>query len=488
MKTTKLTILTLLALLAMTACQHRGNDSYYTDAERDALDSIARSAKDTASARALTENYHQSGNTLGQIVALRQLGKLLRENSQFMPAISCHQQSLQLATGIHDTLEMIQALNNIGTNYRRLGSLEEAATYHQHAVLLSANWSDQTSETALRHRNISLNGMGNVLMALGNAEQADSVFRQSLQGERLLNNPRGQAINLANIGSIKSQLGQLDSARYYYEQSLEMNQQINSRMGIGLCHIRFGEIDEKNGQTDKAISEYLTAYELLEKVGDDWHWLDAVLNITHLYIQKGKTAEAQAYIDLASQTIDRIGSQDYRVKVYQLRYELYEKTGNLRLALDNYIQANVLRDSLVSLKTVTNVQNQRIASERLRQEHQLQQAEDKLALEHSENTTLTVIAIAAVLLALALAIVMWYHNRTRAAKHRLRQQAQQEREEFFTNLASDFRTPLAAIINTGHQLEEQDLQDEHQVRQAAKMIVRQGNSLMGLIDKMLNTK
>ena len=488
MKTIKLTILTFVSLLMLAACQHGGGAANYTDAERQAFDSIMRSAKDTTAARTLVDTYRQSGNTLGQIVALRQLGKLYRENSQFMQAIDCHQLSLQLAIGIRDTVEMIQALNNIGTNYRRLGSLEEAATYHQQAILLCSSLSDQTSERAIRNKGVSLNGMGNVLMGLGNTEQADRIFQQALQGERAIDNKRGQAINLANIGSIKKLLGQPDSARYYYQQSLEMNQLINSTLGIGLCHIRFGELDEQSGQHEKAINEYQTAYQLLENVGDDWHWLDAVLNIAHLYILQGNIAEARTYLDMAGQTVERIGSQDYQVKVYQLRYELYEKTGNLRLALDNYILANTLEDSLVNMKTVTNVQNQRIASERMRQERQLQQTEDKLALERSENTTLTVVTIAALLLALALAAMMWYYNRTRTARQRLRQQAQKEREEFFTNLANDFRTPLSAIINTGHQLEEQDIKDERQVRQAAKMIVRQGNSLMGLIDKMLNTK
>lgn len=488
METFKLTILTFVSLLVLAACQHESGTANYTDAERQAFDSIMRSAKDTAAARVLVDNYRQSGNTLGQIVALRQLGKLYREGSQFSLAIDCHQQSLQLAIGIRDTMEMIQALNNIGTNYRRMGSLEEAATYHQQAILLCSSLSDQTSEWARRNKGVSLNGMGNVLMGLGNAEQADRIFQQALQGERAIGNKRGQAINLANIGSIKRLLGQTDSARYYYQQSLEMNQQINSMLGIGLCHIRFGELDEQSGQLEKAINEYQTAYRLLENVGDDWHWLDAVLNIAHLYILQGNINEARTYLDMAGQTVNRIGSHDYQVRVYRLRYELYEKTGNLRLALDNYILADALEDSLVNMKTMTNVQNQRIASERMRQERQLQQTEDKLALERSENTTLTVIAIAALLLALALAALMWYYNRTRRAKQLLHQQAQQEREEFFTNLANDFRTPLSAIINTGHQLEEQELTNERQVRQTAKMIVRQGNSLMGLVDKMLNTK
>jgi two-component system sensor histidine kinase ChiS len=49
---------------------------------------------------------------------------------------------------------------------------------------------------------MSLNGIGNVQLTLGNDEVADSVFRLALAGERFLSSSEGQAINYANIGSI----------------------------------------------------------------------------------------------------------------------------------------------------------------------------------------------------------------------------------------------------------------------------------------------
>jgi len=482
----KQTIYLLLLVMTLSACHKKEGAMTYTEAERQTVEAIVSAVHGSDSLRQLAGNYKKSGNILGQMVALRHLGKYYREQSMFMEAIDYLQQGLTLASQICDTLEMIQALNNIGTNYRRLGSLEEAANFHQQAVVLSSQTSDQHSELAQKNRVVSLNGMGNVLMSLGNNEQADSIFRLALKGEEKLGSKLGQAINLANLGSIRQQAGQTDSARYYYEQSMAMNEQAGSQLGIGLCHIRFGEVYEKEGNVEKAIEEYRSAYNMLEKVGDDWHWLEAVLNIAHIYIGKGQIADAQDYLDKARQTVERIGSQEQQVQVYKLYYELYERTGNLRLALDNYIKSTTLKDSLLNMKKLNNIQNQRLASERMRRQHELEMAQEELQLEHSEKTTMLVAAIAILLLAGAIVALMSYRMHNRQVKQTMMQQMVQARENFFTNVTHEFRTPLTVILGLGHQLEEQNIEDVAQVRSAAKMIVRQGNSLLGLINQLLD--
>ena len=474
----------LLLALVLAACEKKAGTTIYTEAERQTVDSIVRSTHGIDSTLMLYKSYKSSGNILGQMVALRQLGKLYREDSQFDDAISYLQQGLQLATQICDTLEMIQALNNIGTNYRRLGSLEEAAHYHQQAVTLSMQMSDQTSMQAQKNRVVSLNGMGNVLMSLGNLEEADSIFHLALEGERSIDSKLGMAINLANIGSIRNQLGLRESARVYYEQSLEMNKLAGSTLGIGLCHIRFGELDEQNGMQDKAISEYQTAYQQLEQIGDEWHWLQAVLKIASLYIMEGKMAEARTYLDMGSQTAVRIGSQEYQAQVYNLYYEFYEKTGNTRLALDNYRKATLLKDSLVSLKKLNNIQDQQLASERLRRQHELEKVQEELALEHSEKKLTRIIAATVLLLVLVVVAYMYYSMHKRVIRLRQLQKAQQAREDAITEITHEFRTPLTVILDLGHELEKSSIENVAKVRSSAKMIVRQGDSLLGLINQI----
>lgn len=471
--------------LLLASCQHREGSASFTEAERMTVDSIVNSVHGIDATRNMADSYKQSGNILGQMLALRKLGKLYREDSQFMQAIDCHQQELQIATGVNDTIGMVQALNNIGTNYRRLGSYEEAANFHQQAVMLCTEMSDHDTELARKNLVVSLNGMGNVLMSLGNEEQADSIFRLALQGERQLGSKLGQAINLANLGSIKELLGQKDSARIYYQQSLAMNQEAGSQLGVALCHIHFGELSEHDSLFADAIEEYTVAYDLLNST-DDWHWLEAVLNLARVYIKEHRYNEAHVYLDMASKTVKRIGSQEHLVRVHMLYYQLYEQTGQLRLALDNYVMGTTLEDSLMNMKKLNNIQNQRLAQERLHRQHELQLAEDDLELERSTKTIVLIASVAILLLAVSVIVLMWYRMHTRTVKQRMMQQMQQVRESFFTNITHEFRTPLTVILGLGHQLEDLNEGNMAQVRSSAKMIVRQGNSLLGLINQLLD--
>ena len=55
-------------------------------------------------------------------------GRNLRYSGSYNEALTLHRRGLELAEEVCDTLEVIQALNNIGTVYRRMGNLDEAAS------------------------------------------------------------------------------------------------------------------------------------------------------------------------------------------------------------------------------------------------------------------------------------------------------------------------------------------------------------------------
>ena len=165
----------------------------FTPAERNVADSIVRSAHGIDSLASLQKRLESEGDKLGSVIALRELGKALRNESRFEEALSVHSKGQQQAEAVGDTLEWVQALNNIGTDYRRMGVLDVAQEYHYRAWMLSEECAD-TSFTARKNRVVSLNGLGNIYMTLGNYERADSTLRMALEGERLLHSSLGQAI------------------------------------------------------------------------------------------------------------------------------------------------------------------------------------------------------------------------------------------------------------------------------------------------------
>ena len=104
-----------------------------SEAERKAQDSIVSSISNLDSLVKLQKRMEHEGNLLGSIVAYRELGKRVRNDSQFDDALRFHSEGLTQAEALGDTLEVVQALNNIGTDYRRMGVLDLAQDYHYRA-------------------------------------------------------------------------------------------------------------------------------------------------------------------------------------------------------------------------------------------------------------------------------------------------------------------------------------------------------------------
>ena len=464
----------------LTSCEKK--PITFSPAERKTTDSIVRSTHGVDSLALLQKQMESEGNKLGSIVALREWGKALRNESRFEEALSVHSKGQQQAESVGDTLELVQALNNIGTDYRRMGVLDVAQEYHYNAWKLSEECTD-TSFTAKKNRVVSLNGLGNVYLALGNYERADSALCMALLGERSLNSTVGQAINYANLGSIFEHKGKTDSAWVYYRKSMAFNTEAENELGISLCHTYFGSLYEKAGQYEKATTEYETAYQMMQASKDEWHALNSLIALARIYHTTGNNAKAMAYLGKAKQMAERIKSKEHLAEIYTLYYKNYKQKGDCSAALASYEKATAMQDSVLDMEKVNRIQNASLKIERHRQERQMNEARHRL---EKERTTRYIgyIILGIVLFSLAgiLAMVL-YTNRLRQRNHRALKRMSALRENFFTNITHEFRTPLTVILGLSHELQSSDTEE---VKTKAQTIERQGNGLLMLINQLLD--
>lgn len=440
----------LAALLGLLVACHSHPSFRALDAQRHEADSLVEGLKTNESLDSLIRVAAKEGNHMLEMRARQQLGRNYRESNLFMKAIDCHRQELALAQQLHDTIAMVQALNNIGTNFRRMGVLDEAIDYHYRALHLSEDFSVKNDRTARKNRVVSLNGIGNICLTLGDAETADSVFRAALAGERSLDSHLGQAINYANLGSLFEQHNQLDSAWAYYSHSMKQNHLAKSDLGISLCYTHFGRLYEKQGQTAKAIAEYRKAYDIMAPSDDRWHAMEPCLALAQVYVKLGDHAQAKHYLAIADEAAHTLHSLEHQSQVAWLYYNIYSKEGDCRRALASYKAYNEFGDSVSSEKNLIHMQNMRI-----RYEHEQRKAEvDAINKEYRTERTLKVVSIAAAVLIFVLAAVimsfMIYALRTRKRKQLAQQQMNEMRLSFFTNITHEFRprSPLSSAIRT----------------------------------------
>lgn len=453
--------------------------------QRDRADSIVGCVKGEQSLDSLVKEAEKSGDRMLEMRARRQLGRTYREDNFFMKAIECHQREMALGEQLHDTIAMAQALNNIGTNYRRMGILDEAINYHYRALHISEEFSYKDDRTARKNRVVSLNGIGNICLTLGDKETADSVFHAALEGEKSLGSNLGQAINYANIGSIFEQSNRLDSAWVYYRHSMEQNRLAESDLGISLCYTHFGRLYDKQGKTAEAIAEYRKAYEIMKPSGDRWHTMEPCLALAEIHLKTGDYNAAMHYLGIADQLAHDLHSLEHQSQIARIYYEIYSRKGDYARALRYYKEYNELGDSVASEKNIIHMQNMR-----MRYENEQHRAEmDAVNNEYKAERTLRRLSFAATVLVIVLATViisfMFYALRARKRKQLLQHQMDEMRISFFTNITHEFRTPLTVILGYSHMLEEGKV-PAGDIRKVGSMVSRQGSRLLSLINQLLD--
>ncbi|MGP1416926.1 hybrid sensor histidine kinase/response regulator transcription factor [Prevotella fusca] len=454
----------------------------FTAEERKAADSVVKSVAGVDSLSLLQKRLEKKGDKLGSIVALREWGKMLRGESRFEEALSVHSKGQQQAEAIGDTLELVMALNNIGTDYRRMGVLDLAQDYHYRAWMLCKECTD-TSYVARKNRVVSLNGLGNVYMTLGNFERADSVLRLALAGEQRLNSAVGQAINYANLGSIFERHGKIDSAWAYYRKSMALNTEAENELGIALCHTNFGSLYEKARQYDKATKEYEAAYQMMKASKDEWHALNTLIALAGIYHVTGNNAKKMEYLSNAKAMAERIKSPEHLADIHTLYYKHYMQTGDYRSALASYEKATVLQDSVLNIEKVNRIQNTSLNIERNRQVREMDAAKQTLEEERAARNVGFAILGFALLILIGALVIFLYLQRIHRRNHLELKKMAAMRENFFTNITHEFRTPLTVILGLSRDLQEVD---SVETKEKAQVIERQGKGLLALINQLLD--
>lgn len=476
--------LSMLLIAPLLVSCNRSQQQVYTAAERRSADSIVKAVRKIDALDSLYNKMQAEGNSLGEMVVLREKGKILRNDNHFSLALETHTKGLELAEAVNDTAKMVQALNNIGTDYRRMGILDMAQKYHYGAWLIADEFSD-SSFTAKKNRVVALNGLANVYLSIGNLNRADSTLRLALAGETALGSLTGQAINCANLGAIFHQRGMADSAWTYYRKSMDLNIQDNNKLGIALCHTYFGDMHRDERKLDNALNEYEQAYDIMKNFRDSWHALNSLIALAGIWIEKDNFTKTKSYLDEAQRVAKEIESNEHLADIYLLYSDMYKHHGDYRKALDYKEQATKLKAGLVDMDKVNRIQNTTLALERERQARQMAEANEKLSREQAMRR-IGFIGFIVIIIFMGSLIAMLIHTRrVRNKSHKALAKLNDMRESFFTNITHEFRTPLTVILGLSRDLQRNEAID-NETKEVGKTIERQGHRILILINQLLD--
>lgn len=418
------------------------------------------------------------------LATLRQQGKKERDASRYDEALRLHIRGLDMARAVGDSSEWIQALNNIATDYRRMGMLDVAQSYHYQALSLCDESADTTYQMR-KNRVKALNGLGNIYLSIYSYDDADSVFRQALEGEHQLGSATGQAINYANLGSIYSARGDDEKAMDYYRQSMFYNKKDSNLLGMALCHLYFGNIYERRQQYDLALREYEQSDRMMTDLKDLWHALEPRLALASVYYHTHEDAKALALLDRADATARQINSWEHIVEVHHLYFQLMQRQGRYHEALDHHLIATAYQDSILDNEKLDRIHNIGINIERTRQQEMVDMAQNELQTEKRIRQQSAWLFGLTVILLLAVISALLYVQRMRHRSMEMMREASRLREDFFTNITHEFRTPLTVILGLSRKIRE-NTEVPQSVSDKASTIERQGNRLLTLVTQLLD--
>ncbi len=477
------TITAIAIIIALGSCDKEVHESKETICHE--ATAIADSVNDVERLKSHIARFDALKEKRAALILRQKLGSTLRNRSRFDSAVVVHETCLRIAEEIEDTLQMIIALNNQGTNFRRIGELEEASVYHYRALELCDKTSGDTSYISRKNRVRTLNGLGNVMLSLGNDEVAEEMFRRALKGEEELGSATGQAINYANIGAIKERNDDIDSARIYYNWSMQKNIEADNRIGISLCYLNLGKLDETESNLTAARDNYLKSYEFGLQSKDVWHWLNSCVALGRLNIKEGNIAEAQRYNDEALEAAQRIGAKWRLSNLYYQQAAIHEMRGEYRKALESTRLSAAYKDSADLEEDRVYTQNMRVNYEVNKRKEEVEKA--IADAEHEKEIRNMVIwsCIIILLLILVAVIALIRSAQDRKRANRLLERTNQERQEFYRGITHQLRTPLTVIIGMIHEQKRFIPENNSTAQDEFNAVTRKSDELLGLINEMI---
>ncbi|MDF9828806.1 ATP-binding protein [Parabacteroides sp. PF5-6] len=430
--------------------------------------------------------YQQNGNKIGQQVMFRALGNDARNTSRFREAIENHTAALQISYEISDTVFITTLLNELGTDFRRIGALNEAAPYHYLSLRIAEEYRGGDTLTILRNRASSYNGLGVIYHSINEEEEAINSYEKALEIEIRNNNLRGIAMNYANIGSVCFDQGDPVKAEEYYRKSLDYNEKAKLPLGIALCLINIGHVYETQGDDQHALELYEQAYELLSDTSDKWHWLNACFSIGKIHIKTGQLGKVWPYLDAGVRTACDINSPQHIREAYELRSEYYYKRGDFQQSINDLRISQAYADTLQQHQKTGRLLDSRIKYETEKYAKQIE-ALDELNREQDAKRKAALLLMIPVILGLfVLLLLILYKRRLERQQTVELKNLERMRSNFFTNITHELRTPITVITGLSEHIlstmKEKDLYEAKDL----KAIRRQGRNLMHLVNQLLD--
>lgn len=362
-------------------------------------------------------------------------------------------------------------LSSLSVSFQRKGEFHRAleAVKESYAI-------DQTSGDKERLSS-SLNNMASIYLAMKQPQLAEDIILKAIGIERQLNRDRVLAIRLGMASEVYLKLDKPRQSLDYADEAyrLDMKGDRPHKAAVRQCQMANAYYHLKD--YDRARQLLDQAIPVLSESGN-------IPSLAIAWLQLGGVHEA---LDNRKEALEGYGKAiDNSVQAHA-RY--VEK--NARYAAYKLMRKMNHPDALIQLERYSELSDTMYKQESARmieQYYALYKTEEirKQSEKHKGNLRFSIFtgAVVAVCL-LALVLFLAYRIRIQRLRSRMMRQVEHMRSDFFTNVTHELRTPLTVMLGLSRNIGE-DTGLPEKTRRMGNTIERQGNSLLTLINQLLD--
>ncbi len=249
-----------------------------------------------------------------------------------------HALSLARLTGERDT--EASALNNIGKIANDAAEWQKATEYYLQALPLFRSLRNQRTE------GLTLNNLGVAYSMMGEQEKARDFLQQSLSLLRASGDKNAESLTLSNIGNAYSQSEDYEAALKFYDQAQVIQRQTGNRAQEAETLDLIGVTYSEMGQQQKALPYHDQSLKIQRETGNVRREGIALRNLGHVFALLGQTDQALEELNKALSIFRRIGDLNSAAVALEDSARAQGAKGNLSEARKN------IEESLASIETV----------------------------------------------------------------------------------------------------------------------------------------
>ncbi len=302
----------------------------------------------------------------GETEALQGIGRIQTTSGEYVSALETLNEALRIAESIKRSAVMMSIHNAMAIIFRHLGDHGRAIAECHEAIDLAEDTGSMGLSPTIT--------LGVEYLTLKDYEQARLSFERGIEIAIQLGNRRTEGIATVNLGNVMHHLKEYDEARRHYEHALTIIREIGDPALEAYVLLSMGTLLRDTGQYDEGLSMLLTSHEIGDRIGDATRYLSLVA-IGELHVARGNLDEAEKCLFHALEEVRRQGDRDGELPIHECIAGLYEKRGDLALALRHHKAHAELKEEILGREHQREMHQMRMRADLERAERDREAAE-----------------------------------------------------------------------------------------------------------------